>query len=235
MPSIFIGLGPNGSDITETQLREYLEQHVPIQSIRCRGTCAFADVETDADAQKLIDAANDQYLGAARLSVQVSRPRGAPVGHARSGPVSLFIGLGPQGTNVTDDELRAKLEEAAPVAAIRRRNECAFVDVANGADAERMISQLRGAMLGPCRLSVQYSKDNKNQGGRGGRDDRRDDRKRVRSTSRDRRRSDSRDRRRRSESRDRRDRRERRRSDSRDRRRRSDSRERRDRRRSPSY
>jgi RNA recognition motif-containing protein len=214
MPSVFVGLGPNGRDITEEALREFLEKSVPIGSIRVRGTCAFADVETDEDAQKLIAEANDQHLGSARLSVQLSRPKGAPVHHS-NGPVSLFIGLGPQGGSVSEEELKEKLEEAAPVKAIRRRGECAFVDVANSSDAERMISQLRGAMLGACRLSVQYSKDNKNM----------DARKRGRDDDFDRRApplDDRRDRRRR-----------RNRSDSRDRRRRSDSRDRR--RRSPSY
>lgn len=236
MPSLFVGLGPNGRDIKEDQLKEFLEQYAPVASVRVRGTCAFADVETDEDAQKLITEANDQHLGVARLSVQLSRPKG---GHAAAprgnGPVSLFIGLGPQGGTVSEDELRQKLEEAAPVTAIRRRGECAFVDVGSAGDAERMISQLRGAMLGPCRLSVQYSKDNNNRGGdvrqkRGRESD--FDRRRQRSDSIDRRRhrSDSRDRRRyRSDSRDRR----RQRSDSRDRRPRVDSRDRR--RRSPSY
>lgn len=233
MPSMFVGLGPNGRNITEEQLKDFLGKYAPISSVRVRGTCAFADVETDEDAQKLIAEANDQYLGEARLSVQVSRPKaGGPVGGSRggNGPVALFIGLGPQGGSVSEDELRQKLEEAAPITAIRRRGECAFVDVASAADADRMISQLRGAMVGPCRLSVQYSKDNNQRGGDRGdmkrgreRDfDRNDDRdrRRNRSDSRDRRRyrSDSRDRRRRSDSRDRRPR-----ADSRDRRRRSPS------------
>lgn len=230
--SIFIGLGPSGRDITEQQIRDFLEQYVPIQSIRCRGTCAFADVESEADAQKLIDAADKQHIGNARLSIQVSRPRGgqngAAAGAPRDGPASLFVGLGPAGRSVTEDELRSKLEEAAPVKGIRHRGECAFVDVDSVADAERIISTLRGTMIGQCRLSVQFSKDSRRGGGGGG-----DDRKRGREDSRDRRdrrRDDSRDRRdrRRSDSRDRRrddsrERRERRRSDSRDRRRRSPS------------
>jgi RNA recognition motif-containing protein len=230
MPSMFVGLGPNGRNITEDQLKDFLGKYVAISSVRVRGTCAFADVETDEDAQKLIAEANDQYLGEARLSIQVSRPKGAPAPRgASSGPVALFIGLGPQGGSVSEDELRQKLEEAAPIIAIRRRGECAFVDVASSSDAERMISTLRGAMVGPCRLSVQYSKDNNSRGGdrggdmkRGRDSDRNDDRDRRR------RRSDSRDRRPRADSRDRR-----RRSDSRDRRPRADSRDRR--RRSPSY
>eukprot|EP00331_Platyophrya_macrostoma_P000639 CAMPEP_0176406104 /NCGR_PEP_ID=MMETSP0127-20121128/692_1 /TAXON_ID=938130 /ORGANISM="Platyophrya macrostoma, Strain WH" /LENGTH=233 /DNA_ID=CAMNT_0017785205 /DNA_START=35 /DNA_END=738 /DNA_ORIENTATION=+ len=159
--SLFIGLGPNGRNVTEDQIRDLLSQYAPVQSIRCRGTCAFADVETEEDADKVIQGADQQYIGNARLSVQVSKQRGDQGSSRSSGPTSLFVGLGPKGRSVTEDELRSKLEEAAPVKGVRHRGECAFVDVASPADADRIMQMMRGAMLGECRLSVQLSKENR--------------------------------------------------------------------------
>ncbi len=134
---------------------------------------------------------------------------------------SLFIGLGPKGEYMTEDEIRAKLEESVPVTAIRKRGTCAFADVATEDQADKLIADMNGQYIGEARLSVQMSKDRRNAPARrddGRRPDDKDDRRR-RDDSRDR---DRKERRRRDDSRDRdsRDRKERRRDDSRDRRRR---------------
>lgn len=194
MAQLFVGLGPKGSTVSEQQLSELLGQFAPVVSVVCRGSYAFVDVKTVADAQQLISSANGQYIGDVRLFVRESRPQGAvqPERHGNSvrgehrgvpavrhgGPVTLVIGLGPQGGSVSEDALRARLGEVAPVLAIRRgRDERAFADVASASDADRVISQLHGATLGACRLSVQVDVkraresgagfDDRRRGGRG--------------------------------------------------------------------
>ena len=135
---------------------------------------------------------------------------------------SLFIGLGPRGEAMTEEEIKAKLEESVPIIALRKRGTCAFADVADEAQADKLIREMNGQYIGEARLAVQMSKDKRNGPRRDDRDDRRgedrrDDRdrdRRRRDDSRDKRRDDSRDKRRRDDSRDKR------RDDSRDRRRR---------------
>ena len=131
---------------------------------------------------------------------------------------NLFIGLGPNGVRVTEDELKARIVEISPILAIRKRDMCAFVDVASTEDGEKIIEKLNNVVINEARLNVQWSKSDRDRQ-RGGPPGGGRDRERRRDDSRDRRRDDSRDRRRR-------DSRDRRRDDSRDRRRRDDSRDR---------
>ncbi|KEG06518.1 splicing factor TSR1, partial [Trypanosoma grayi] len=186
--SVFIGLGPAASTISEDMLRERLEEVTEVLGVRIRGRCAFADV-TDAEAaDKLVAELDGKMIGEARMAVQISRSKEKerPAANAGSnkhannnnsnssnnhnhnsssggggGRTSLFVGLGPAGGAVSDNELREKLELAVPILAFRRRGQCAFVDVANMADANRMIRELNNQYIGECRLSVQYSRDNK--------------------------------------------------------------------------
>ena len=239
MPTLFFGLGPAG-DVTDELLKAKCEEVAPVTEVRMRGRSAFVDVEDDETAQKMVAALNNEHINSSRLSVQVSHasagtvpaPRaerggGGGGGGGRRNGDGIFIGLGPRG-DITEDDLKARIEQVAPIKALRMRGQCAFLDCETEEDARKVIESLDQQTINTSRLSVQYSRMNQDRerGGRGGRGGF-DDRKRYRSPSRDRRRyrSDSRDHRRRyrSDSRDRR----RHRDDSRDRRRRdrSDSRD----------
>lgn len=108
----------------------------------------------------------------------------------------MFIGLGPNG-DVTEELLRAKLEEVCPITSIRMRSSCAFADVSCDREGDKLIEKLNGSYINTSRLSVQHSnRDHRRvEGSRRG--ERSTYRRREGSDSRDRhraRRSDSRDR-----------------------------------------
>ncbi|RNE99709.1 putative splicing factor TSR1 [Trypanosoma rangeli] len=168
--SVFIGLGPAASTISDEALRERLEEVAPVLGVRIRGRCAFADVPDPEAAARLVSELNGKLIGEARMAVQLSRSKEKerpPVNNNHNkngnnpGRTSLFVGLGPAGGAISDKELRNKLEEVAPITGFRRRGQCAFVDVADVAQASRMIDELNNQYIGDCRLSVQYSRDNK--------------------------------------------------------------------------
>ena len=237
MPTLFFGLGPAG-DVTEELLKAKCEEVAPVTELRMRGRCAFIDVADDETAQKMVAALNNEHINSSRLSVQVSHASAGTTsrrndrgGDRRGGGDGIFIGLGPKG-DVTEDDLKARIEEVAPIKALRMRGQCAFLDCETDQDARKVIESLDQQYINSSRLSVQYSRQNQDRSGRGGRGGGFDDRKRYRSPSRDRRRyrSDSRDYRRRHRS-DSRDYRRRHRSDSRDRRHRRDRSDSRDKRR----
>ena len=85
----------------------------------------------------------------------------------RSG-VELFVGLGPQGGNITEQAIKAKLEESGiALLDVRKRGTAAFVDVANADQAEQVISKMNGQFIGEARLAVNLSNGG-SRGGRGG-------------------------------------------------------------------
>ncbi|KAG8345854.1 hypothetical protein ERJ75_000753900 [Trypanosoma vivax] len=207
--SVFIGLGPAASKITNEALLKRLEEVAPVAGLRIRGRCAFADVPNVEAANRLVAELDGKYIGDARLAVQLSRgkdkekPRGSHSSGGRNGssnPVALFIGLGPAGGSISDKELRNKLEEVCPVIDFRRRGQCAFIDVRDMSHAQRLIQELNNHYMGDCRLSIQHSRENKSGRGsmrsekRGRAGDSRDRRRRRRSHTRSRSRSGSRDR-----------------------------------------
>jgi hypothetical protein len=170
MPVLFVGLGPNGRDVTREQLGTFLGQFGAVQEVRCIGTRAFADVASDADAEAIIAGADKQQLGHVRLSVHLDRQGGAPAGgrdraageRAPRGQgaegaagTTLYVGLGPAGGSVTEEMLRARLAEAgAAVVAVRHRGACAFVDMATAQDAARAIEGADKQYIGSVRLAV---------------------------------------------------------------------------------
>lgn len=167
LTSVFIGLGPAAATVSEEALRERLEEVSPVLGLRIRGYCAFADVPSPEDADQLVARLDGEMIGEARMVVQISRNKekdrsagSRGVNNANHGPrTSLFVGLGPSGGSISDRELRGKLEEVAPLIGFRRRGQCAFVDVADMAQASRMIQELNNQYIGDCRLSVQHSRD----------------------------------------------------------------------------
>ena len=242
MTTYFIGLGPKGDRVAESELSEFLngsELGPVVGSLRSKGSCAFVTLADGVDGEQFRTAFDGKTVGECRLSVQESRGRNnnnnggrQDGGRIENGGNTVFIGLGPNSASVSDDQLRAALEESGPlVGAIRRRGQCSFADFSNPDHAAAAVTALHGITLGDCRLSVQISRNNRNNGGggndrNGGRNDRRGGGDRKRDRSRSRRRSRSRSRGRRDDSR------RRHRSDSRDSRRRRDDRdERRERRR----
>jgi hypothetical protein len=92
----------------------------------------------------------------------------------QSNGIELFVGLGPKGADITEQAIKAKLEETGiPVLDVRKRGTAAFVDVATADQAEQVISQMNGQFIGESRLSVNLSKaaggaPRRGGGGRGG-------------------------------------------------------------------
>lgn len=72
-PIIFVGLGPAGSSVSDSELRRKLEEYAPLAAYRRQGQCAFIEVPSPGQAERLIAEANGQYIGDCRLSVQYSR------------------------------------------------------------------------------------------------------------------------------------------------------------------
>uniref|UniRef100_A0A0A9YJL0 Peptidyl-prolyl cis-trans isomerase-like 4 n=1 Tax=Lygus hesperus TaxID=30085 RepID=A0A0A9YJL0_LYGHE len=85
--------------------------------------------------------------------------RGPPHAFNDDGHPSLFIGLGPNGPRIPDHVIRQKLEDAVPILAFRRHGQCAFVDVRDRDDAEKLIREVNNIYIDDARLSVQYSRD----------------------------------------------------------------------------
>lgn len=82
---------------------------------------------------------------------------GGPVhGGDGSGRTTLFVGLGPRGGDVTEEELRDVVGAYATVCGVRHRGGTAFVDVAGGSEAAAAaIAGLHGTTLANgVRLSV---------------------------------------------------------------------------------
>eukprot|EP00796_Vickermania_ingenoplastis_P010138 gene10138-7096_t len=221
--SLFIGLGPAARGVRQEDLFKFLKSNAldenQVVEVRLRGRCAFADIATDEEAQHLISKLDGtMFLDNVRLTVQVShnkrdekprrdRERAHP---PVEGPTSLFVGLGPNGVRVTNEDLLSLFQTVGPVRILTRRDQCAFIEASSYAQAEQIIQQFNSQHIGESRLSIQFSRDSRKRdrgearrsdplpapSGRGGR--RGDDRRRLdRRDRRSRSRSDSRDRRRR--------------------------------------
>lgn len=200
MTTYFIGLGPKGDRVTESELLELLngssELGNCVLELRSRGSCAFATLAEGVDGGLFCQTFDGKTVNDCRLSIQPARDRRAEAAAVQRGGaggsgvendgLTVFIGLGPQHATVTDEALRSSLEEnGGPVnGEIRRRGQCAFADFHNTTDANRAVSTLHGITLGECRLSVQISRNdrrgngndrhrhNDRFGGRGGHDSR---------------------------------------------------------------
>ena len=71
------------------------------------------------------------------------------------GQTTLFVGLGPRGAEVAEEELRRVIGAHATVGGVRHRGGTAFVDVGSAAEAAAAIGALHGATLSNgVRLSV---------------------------------------------------------------------------------
>lgn len=187
--SLFIGLGPAARSVRledlERCLRDNAKDSANVLEVRLRGRCAFADIANDEEAQHLISKLNGvMFEDRVRLTVQVSlnkkdeRPnvrRLRELSSRGEGAQVLFIGLGPSGTNITDDQILQRLQEVCPVKMIRRKEQCAFVEVESRENAVALIEKMNNVYLQDARLSVQLSRDSQNHNGRKrGRHDSRD-------------------------------------------------------------
>lgn len=177
MVSLFIGLGPNARQVNGEELRRLLETNAidagNILDVRHRGRCAFADINSKEEADHLIEKLDGVFLDSnVRLTVQTSlnrkdeQPsssrREREVMRREEGRQTLFIGLGPHGGNITNEQLQDRLAAVVPYVTVsRRRDMCAFVDVESREDALKLIEQLNNIHLGDARLSVQLSRERK--------------------------------------------------------------------------
>jgi hypothetical protein len=154
---LFIGLGPNGRDVDEAALRQAVSQVAEPRSVVMRPSFAIVTVDT-ASAQRVMDALHNTYLGNVRLSVRADRSSAPP----HTGAVNskrLYIGLGPNGSRVSLDELRTACEAFASVLSMESARFCAFVNVTEDADAQAIIDGLNGKTMSGCRLVVRYFHD----------------------------------------------------------------------------
>jgi hypothetical protein len=174
---LFIGLGPLGESISEEAIRAKLEEtQVAVLAVRKRGKNCYVDVADDYSAQRVISALNGQYIGEARMTVDYSNQRargdfnrkpdyggrGRGQGGHQQAPrgdgVELFVGLGPKGNSITEEQLAAHLSKSrVTILAVRARGTRAFVDVATVGDAEKLISAMSGQLLQESRLEIKLN------------------------------------------------------------------------------
>jgi hypothetical protein len=177
--TLYVGLGPKGVNLDEATILQKLQEVCPILSIRKRGTCAFVDVESQADADTLITDLTGQYIGECRLAIRAEKGEdGGRGGGGRGGAETalsntVFVGLGPKGVELDERLIVQKIQEVCPVVAIRKSPTFALVDLRSTDDATRVINQLTGQYVGECRLAIRADRgDNGGRvgggGGRGG-------------------------------------------------------------------
>jgi hypothetical protein len=161
---LFVGLGPNGREVTAAALSQAVAQIAKPLSVDMHPSFAIVSVHP-SQAQAVIDGLQGQYIGNVRLSLRPDRRRSAPQDRPQQqhdGPVNskrLYIGLGPNGSRVPLEALRAACEAIAPVTNIEAARFCAFVDVARDADGQAIIDGLTGQTLHGCRLVVRHFRD----------------------------------------------------------------------------
>lgn len=187
--SLFIGLGPAARSVRLEELEKFLKDNAAdranVLEVRLRGRCAFADIANDEEAQHLIHKLNGvMFEDRVRLTVQVSlnkkdeRPnvrRQREISSRSEGSQVLFIGLGPTGATITDDQILQCLQSVCPVKMVRRKEQCAFVEVESREHATQLIERMNNVHIHEARLSVQLSRESQSQGGRKrGRHDSRD-------------------------------------------------------------
>ena len=165
--ALFVGLGPNGRDVTAEALTELVSQFAAPLSVNMRPSFAIVTVDP-SQAQAVIDGLQGQYIGNARLSARPDRQSGEQQPQVRGGrqqndgPVNskrLYVGLGPNASRVPLEALRAACEAIAPITNIELERFCAFVDVARDADGQAIIDGLTGQTLHGCRLVVRHFRD----------------------------------------------------------------------------
>lgn len=177
MVSLFIGLGPHARQVNAEDLRRFFESNAQDKSnildVRHRGRCAFADISCKEEADHLISKLDGVFLeDNVRLTVQTSlnRKEDQPLSDRKErevmrrdeGKQTLFIGLGPRGGHVTNEQLRERLAAVVPYVTVnRRRDMCAFVDVDSREDALKLIEKVNNMHVGDARLSVQISRERK--------------------------------------------------------------------------
>jgi hypothetical protein len=164
--SLFIGLGPNG-DVTEEELRKHFYAVAPPQDVRMRGSIAFVDADNAADADLYIEKLNGTHINTSRLLVKLDQKEQ----FKRSEGMSVFIGLGPNGNDVTEGEIREACGDVAPIKAFRKNGGLAFIDAESPEDAAKFVAKLDGITINSAHLSVQISRPGGIRGGpsRGGR------------------------------------------------------------------
>ena len=168
--SLFIGLGPNG-DVTEGELQAHFAEIAPPGEVRMRGSIAFVDARNAADADKYISQLNGTYINSSRLFVKLDQKEDFKPRTETEG-TSVFIGLGPNGDAVSEEDIRAACGDVAPFKGFNRKNPgLAFIDTDNAGDAQKFVEKLNGVTINSVRLSVNISRGRGGGGGggRGGR------------------------------------------------------------------
>jgi hypothetical protein len=165
---LYVGLGPNGRSVTQDAL-----QHAVKSIVRGRVDAvmhqhfAIVTVADEAAAQATVDGLQNTYIGDVRLSLrrdrqqaQQQRPGVAPRQfNGAPNDKRVYVGLGPNATQVGVDALRQVCEELAPVLSIRMARACAFVDVTEAEHSQALIDGLNGTTLHGCRLVVRLCRD----------------------------------------------------------------------------
>jgi hypothetical protein len=167
--TLFVGLGPNGHEVTQDALVRHLAAFGAVVSVTMRGSFAIVEAASVADAVRLCRDARGTMLLSCQLSVREDRgsSRG-DVAQSRGPTVptgtSLFVGLGPRGHDVTQEALAKHLAAFGAIASVSMRGSFAIVEAASVADAAGVCREASGTELQGCRISVR-----EDQGGsRGG-------------------------------------------------------------------
>jgi hypothetical protein len=123
---LYVGLGPNGHDVTQDALVRHLAAFGAVTSVAMRGSFAIVEAASVADAVRLCRDASGTMLQGCQLSVREDRgsSRGDVAqsrGPAEPTGTSLFVGLGPNGHDVTQDALVRHLAAFGAVTSVTMR------------------------------------------------------------------------------------------------------------------
>jgi hypothetical protein len=171
MSTVYVGLGPRGDSVAAERLSDAFEAYGGVLRVTHRGRFALVEMNDARTATAVINALdNTQVDGVTlRLRADAREAEGTSAGFSdrrRIEPTgtSLFVGLGPNGHEVTQDALVKHLAPFGAVSSVVLRGSFAIVEAASVVDAARLCREASGTMLLSCRLSVR-----EDQGGsRGG-------------------------------------------------------------------
>lgn len=171
---LFVGLGPRGNEVSAEALRTVISEHAEVSRITHKGHFALVDLPSSEAVQAVAAALQGTYIGTVRLAARASVAQRAVGNTPRYGtrgrglhrtassqeelPVTsntVFVGLGPQGHTVSEDQLRAHLQlHDSQAATFRMHGAFAIVQLDTAESAASLIHHFDGSSIGDVRLRI---------------------------------------------------------------------------------
>lgn len=155
---MYVGLGPRGESVASERLSDACEAYGGVLRVTHRGRFALVEMSDAGAAAAVINGLDNSQMDGVTLKVREdARGNAAAFGDRRRAEptgTSLFVGLGPNGREVTQDALLGHLAAFGAVKNASMRGSFAIVEAASVADAARLCREASGSLLQTCRLSV---------------------------------------------------------------------------------